>query len=103
MNPRVEEAARSLGRAPPAVLVTVTAPLVAPGMLAGAALVFLTTIKELPTTLLLGPSGFPTLATMVWSAASEAMFARAAAPALLLMLLSALAMGLLLGQERSDR
>ncbi len=103
LNPRVEEAARSLGRAPPAVLVTVTAPLVAPGMLAGAALVFLTTIKELPTTLLLGPSGFPTLATMVWSAASEAMFARAAAPALLLMLLSALAMGLLLGQERSDR
>ncbi|MFQ3661793.1 MAG: iron ABC transporter permease [Chloroflexaceae bacterium] len=102
LNPRVEEAARSLGRSPLGVLATITAPLVAPGMLAGAALVFLTTIKELPTTLLLGPSGFPTLATMVWSAASEAMFARAAAPALLLMLLSALTMGLLLWREPAE-
>lgn len=99
MNPRVEEAARSLGRRPLGVLTSVTTPLVAPGLLAGAALVFLTTIKELPTTLLLGPTGFPTLATMVWSATSEALFTRAAAPALLLMLLSALAMALMVAQD----
>lgn len=99
INPRVEEAARSLGRGPLGVTASVTAPLLAPGMLAGAALVFLTVIKELPTTLLLGPTGFPTLATMVWSAASEAMFARAAAPALVLLLLSALAMVLLVGKD----
>ncbi len=100
INPRVEEAARSLGRRPFGVLTSVTAPLLAPGILAGAALVFLTTIKELPTTLLLGPTGFPTLATLVWSASSEAMFARAAAPALLLLLISALAMALMIAQER---
>lgn len=101
LNPRVEEAARSLGRGPLAVTASVTAPLLAPGMLAGAALVFLTVIKELPTTLLLGPSGFPTLATMVWSATSEAMFTRAAAPALVLLLISALAMALMVAQERA--
>jgi iron(III) transport system permease protein len=101
VNPRVEEAARSLGRRPLGVLLSVTAPLLAPGMLAGGALVFLTAIKELPTTLLLGPSGFPTLATLVWSATSEAMFTRAAAPALVLLLISALAMAIMVAQERA--
>lgn len=100
MNPRVEDAARSLGGGPLHVLATITAPLLMPGMLSGAALVFLTTMKELPTTLLLSPIGFSTLATHVWGAASEAFFARAAAPALLLILISSLALALLLAQER---
>ena len=46
----------------------------------GGALVFLVTMKELPATLILGPLGFKTLATAVWSASSEAFFAQAAAP-----------------------
>jgi len=100
INPRVEEAARSLGRRPLAVVASVTAPLLAPGMLAGAALVFLTASKELPTTLLLGPTGFPTLATTIWSATAEAMFTRAAAPALLLLLVSAAAMALVEAHDR---
>jgi len=66
----------------------VTLPLVRSGLIAGAALVFLVTMKELPATLILGPLGFNTLATQVWSASSEAFFAKAAAPALLLVLLS---------------
>ena len=57
-------------------------------ILAGAALVFLVTMKELPATLILSPIGFKTLATSIWSATSEAFFARAAAPALLLILAS---------------
>lgn len=84
INPSLEEAARSLGRRPSEVLLTVTLPLLRPAILAGASLVFLATLKELPATLLLSPAGFQTLATSVWSAASEAFFARAAAPALLL-------------------
>ena len=68
---------------------SVTLPLVRSGLVAGAALVFLVTMKELPATLILGPLDFDTLATEVWSASSEAFFARAAAPALLLILLSA--------------
>jgi iron(III) transport system permease protein len=52
--------------------------------------VFLTAMKELPATLLLGPTGYSTLATDVWTATSEAFFARAAAPALLLVALSSI-------------
>jgi iron(III) transport system permease protein len=102
INPRVEEAARSLGHKPWAVLTQITLPLVTPGIVAGAALVFLTVIKELPMTLLLGPTGFPTLATTIWSATTEAMFARGAAPALLLLALSALAMLLTLRHEAHE-
>ena len=51
-KPSIEEAARGLGRGPAGVLATVTVPLARSGLVAGAALVFLTTMKELPATLL---------------------------------------------------
>src|SRR5690606_16948092 len=66
VSPRMEEAARSLGRPPWRVLLTVTLPLLRPGLVAGAGLVFLLTMKELPATLILSPAGFETLATAVW-------------------------------------
>ncbi|MAG36946.1 MAG: iron ABC transporter permease [Dehalococcoidia bacterium] len=99
--PLAEDAARNLGAAPPRVLVGITIPLMAPGLVAGAALVFLTTMKELPATLLLSPIGFGTLATKTWSAASEAYFAQAAAPALLLVAVSALSLLIILRGPRS--
>ncbi|WP_298820793.1 ABC transporter permease [Chloroflexus sp.] len=101
MNPRVEDAARSLGRSPLAVFAGITLPLMTPGLLSAAALVFLTSIKELPTTLLLSPTGFPTLATRIWSATSEAMFTQAAAPALVLLAVSAIATAFMLAHERT--
>ena len=55
VNPRVEEAARGLGKRPFQVFKSVTVPLMRPGILAGTALVFLVTMKELPATLILGP------------------------------------------------
>jgi iron(III) transport system permease protein len=90
VNPSIEESARSLGRARFWVLMTITLPLLRPAILAGASLVFIATLKELPATLLLSPPGFQTLATSIWFAASEAFFARAAAPALLLILLASI-------------
>ncbi len=102
VSPSVEEAARGLGRGPAKVIATVTAPLASSGIIAGSALVFLTTMKELPATLLLAPLGFDTLATSIWTATSEAFFARAAAPALLLVLFSALPMYLLVVRERAQ-
>ena len=99
VHPSQEEAARTLGRTPAQVLWSVTLPLVRPGVAAAAALVFLTTMKELPATLLLSPIGMETLATRVWSAAGEGFFARAAAPALLLVLLSSLSLATLARQE----
>ena len=101
VGPRLEEAARSLGHGPVRTLRHVTAPLMLPGVLSGAALVFLLTMKELPATLILGPLGFKTLATQVWSASSEAFFAQAAVPALLIIALSMLPLGLLILRDRS--
>ncbi|MGH8897700.1 MAG: ABC transporter permease [Egibacteraceae bacterium] len=94
--PSVEEAARSLGRTGPQVLASVTTPLVLPGVTAGAALVFLTAMKDLPITLLLSPPGFSTLATQVWSATDGAFYAKAAVHALLLLLLSSVPLTILL-------
>ena len=100
VNPRIEDAARGLGRTPSQVFASVTLPLVRPGLLSGAAIVFLLTMKELPATLILRPTGFPTLATSIWSAASEAFFAQAAAPALLLILASSVPLAFLMIRER---
>ena len=100
VSPRLEEAARGLGRSPVQVMRTVTVPLVSSGVLMGAALVFLITMKELPATLILGPLGFKTLATAVWSASSEAFFAQAAAPALTLILIASVPMAFLVMRER---
>src|SRR3970282_2167024 len=45
VSPRLDEAARSLGRGPLSAMATVTLPLARSGLLAGAALVFLSTVK----------------------------------------------------------
>ena len=103
VNPSLEEASRLLGRSKAATTRAVVLPLVRPGALAGLALVFLTCMKELPATLLLAPTGYDTLATQVWNATSEAFFGRAAAPALALVLLSALPMALLVLREADRR
>ncbi|GAB4423539.1 MAG: iron ABC transporter permease [Anaerolineae bacterium] len=99
VSPRLEEASRNLGRSPLQTLATVTVPLVRPGLLTGLALVFLTAMKELPATLLLGPTGFSTMATRIWDYTAEAFFAQASVPALLLVLVSAVAVWLILSQE----
>ena len=85
---RFEEVARSLGRSPLQIFRTLTLPLIRPGLLAGAALVFLTAMKELPATLILRPIGFETLSTRVWSAAAEGLYAEASVPGLMLVLVS---------------
>jgi iron(III) transport system permease protein len=100
VNPRLEEAAASLGRARHQVFATITAPLIAPAALGGVALVFISAVKELPVTLLLSPIGFKTLATATWTATASGLYAQAAPPALLLVLLSAATLPWLL---RSDR
>ncbi|MBC2906185.1 ABC transporter permease [Streptomyces cupreus] len=88
--PGLEEVARSLGRRRAYVLRTVTLPLAAPGIGAGAALVFLTCMKELPATLLLRPTGMNTLATGLWTHTSVAAYAAAAPYAALLVLIAAM-------------
>ncbi len=100
VSPRVEDAARGLGRGPLATLRTVTMPLARPGVLAGAALVFLSAMKELPATLLLRPIGFDTLATEIWTLTTVGAYSRAALPALVLIVVSAPVLYLLSADRR---
>ncbi|MGQ0776953.1 MAG: ABC transporter permease [Pseudonocardiales bacterium] len=93
--PRLEEVARSLGRTPAGVLRSVTMPLAGPGIAAGAALVFLTCMKELPATLLLRPTEMDTLATELWGRTEVGAYAAAAPYAATLLLLAALPTALL--------
>ena len=89
VNPRLEEAARSLGRRPLGAATAVVLPLARSGMLAGAALVFLSTVKELPATLLLRPIGFETLATEIWQGTAVGAYSEVAPSALLLVFIAA--------------
>lgn len=98
--PQLEEAARSLGYPPAQAFLWVTVPLLRRGLLSGMALVFLSSVKELPLTFLLAPVGYDTLATRIWSFTEEALYAQAAPYALLIVLFSACFVGLLLTQER---
>jgi iron(III) transport system permease protein len=103
VTPSLEEASRVLGSGQLSTLRKVVLPLSRPGVVAGGALVFLTCMKELPATLLLAPTGFPTLATRVWNATSEGFMARAAGPALALVLLSSVPMAILVSREERRR
>jgi len=94
-SPAVEQVAASLGQSPRQVLTRVTVPLASPGIAAGAVLVFLTCMKELPATLLLRPTGLDTLATQLWTATSVSQYGQAAPYAALLVLLACLPAALL--------
>lgn len=88
--PALEQIARSLGCRPWRALARVTLPLIAPGLGAAAALVFLSTVTELTATLLLAPIGTQTLATQFWANTNSLAYAAAAPYATLMIVLSAL-------------
>lgn len=86
----VLEVSRTLGSRRLRRLWRIELPLMAPSLLAGAGLVLLSVLKELPATLLLSPPGFRTLATDVWSATADAFWAEASVVSLVLVALSGL-------------
>ena len=97
-SPRLEEAGRSLGRGPLAVRLTVTLPLLAPGLAAAFCFVFLTAATELTATLLLVPTGVQTLATQFWAYAEQGVSFGAAAPYAAAMIVMSAVPAYLLGQ-----
>jgi len=103
VDARLVEAARTLGDPPLRAFRRVTLPQLVPGVVAGAALVFLTTMKELPVTLMLRPTGFETLSTQIWRAQEAYFFQYAAVPALLMLVISGASMVVLLAQEGGER
>ena len=91
VSPAIEEAARTLGATRRQAFWRVTLPIVRPGVLAAAALIVISTMKELGASLLLIPTGKTTLAVKLWDGAEEARYGHAAAPALVLILLAGIA------------
>ena len=96
------EAARTLDHTPTAAFRRVTLPLIVPGIVAGAALVFLTTMRELPATLMLHPTNFETIVTYIWLVRGAGYYGQAAVPALVLVGVSGLSMLIILAKERYD-
>lgn len=94
------KAAKVLGASNFEAFWRVSVPLTTRGIVAGAALVFLEAMRELPATLMLGPTGFETLATYLWRVYEAGYFGRAAVPGLLLILLSGLGLIIMLSGER---
>lgn len=85
---RLDDAARMLGAGRIRRLATVDLPLMLPGLAAGAGLVLLSTMKELPATLLLSPFSFQTLATRMWGATEDGFLAEAGLTSLVLVAVS---------------
>ncbi len=85
---RYDDAARTLGAGPRRRFLRIDLPLMAPGIVTGGGLVLLSTLKELPATLLLAPIGFDTLATRIWNAAEDGFFAEVGVTSLVLIALS---------------
>ncbi len=83
-----QEAAQTLGASHWRVLWRIYLPLLTPGLLTGALLVLVDTMKEMPATLLLRPFGWDTLAVRIYEFTAEGEWERAALPALTLVLLS---------------
>ena len=61
-----------------------------PSLLAGAGLVLLSTMKELPISLIIAPIGYPTLTTRIFGSFEDAFVAEAGIMALVLVVLSSL-------------
>jgi iron(III) transport system permease protein len=101
-SPDLEHAARGLGSGPLTTLRRIILPLAKPGLLAGAALIFLSVMKELPATLLLRPNGFETLAVRIWSTTGEGFYTQAATAGLLLLAVSVLPLLAVTRRDISD-
>lgn len=98
--PELDDVAFGLGLTRFATLRRVTLPLIAPGLGAGAALVFIAVVTELTATLLLSPIGTQTLATQFWEYSNSVDYGAAAPYALVMVLLSAPATYLLTRDTR---
>ncbi|HET6498834.1 MAG TPA: iron ABC transporter permease [Coriobacteriia bacterium] len=98
--PNTVLAARSLGAGPVRLGYQIKLPLILPGITAGAVLVFVDVMKELPITVMLRPFGYDTLAIWVWQMAAESLWASAAIPALAIVATGLIPVKLLL--EASD-
>ena len=86
ITPNQERAARSLGLGAWQSLRRLHLPLLRPGLLSAALLVFVEVMKEMPITLMTRPFGWDTLAVRIYEMTSEGMWERAALPSVCVVL-----------------
>ncbi|PSJ46613.1 iron ABC transporter permease [Zobellella endophytica] len=86
VSPSLDMVTQTMGYGPRAMIIRVHMPLIRKGMLAGALLVFIECMKELPAALLLRPFNFQTLATYVYQFVSDEQLEVGALPAIVIVL-----------------
>lgn len=101
LPPRLEEAARALGTSKLGAFFRVTLPNLRKGLVVSAAMVFLSSMKELSLHLILSPTGYSSLAMEVWDKVENVDYAGAAPYALLILAFSASFVLLLFTQEQN--
>jgi iron(III) transport system permease protein len=101
LDPALDDAAHSLGADRSRVLADVHLPLLWPGIVTAALLVFVEVMKELPATALLRPLGGDTLSIAVWEATKDSRFDTAALPALLIVAVSLVPVVLMIRLSRA--
>jgi iron(III) transport system permease protein len=82
----MEDAARSLGHAPAAVLARVHVPMLRGSLLTALLIVFVDVMKELPATFMMRPFNFETLAVRAYQFAADERLAEAASASLVIAL-----------------
>jgi iron(III) transport system permease protein len=102
IDPAFDDAARGLGADRTRVLSDVHLPLLWPGIVTAALLVFVEVMKELPATALLRPLGGDTLAVAVWEATKDSRFDTAALPALLIVAVGLVPVVLMIRLSRAE-
>lgn len=86
---RFHDVGATLGASRLRRLRTIDLPLMAPGLFAAIGLVLLSTMKELPISLIIAPLGYPTLTTRIFGSFEDAFVAEAGIMAVVLVLMSA--------------
>ncbi|MDG2090111.1 MAG: iron ABC transporter permease [Gammaproteobacteria bacterium] len=103
INPKVIEAAKSLGASPARLLHQIYIPLLKPGLLTALIIVFVDVMKEMPATLIMRPFGWDTLAVRIYQMTAEGQWERAALPSVTLILLGLIPVFLLVRSSRPSK
>ena len=103
IDPKLEDASFTLGAGKIKTYYNVIIKLASPGFIYGGVLVFILCLKELPATLILSPIGFQTLATEIWSNASEAFFIKTALASIVLVIIAGIPSYIFMSNDLSKR
>ena len=97
------EASYTLKKSKLSTLLKVDIPLIKGGLISAFIIVYIDVIKELPLTLILRPTNYDTIATKIYTYASDEMIQEASGPSLLLILISTIMIYVLTHRKRGKK